>query len=233
MIPPTIRGDKSLFVAREYRLGVHQPDFQQRHPLLHQWITALSNTNQQQVEIFNQNHDADEDDDVPFWDINPQQDRLTVFRSDRVEHQVLPSLRRPRTVITLWFYGTITTTTILPTTAERRQESSIPVTPTMPPPLPINPNKSTTHPTIFVSIASYRDSETRPTLDALFATAYHPQRIVVGIVLQLQDGESYDERLWQQLIQQSVPHKSQIRYIRLHANDTLGPRYARGLAQTL
>jgi hypothetical protein len=47
MIPPTIRGDKSLFVAREYRLGVHQQDFQQRHPLLHQWITTLSETIQQ------------------------------------------------------------------------------------------------------------------------------------------------------------------------------------------
>jgi hypothetical protein len=92
VIPPTIRGDKSLFVAREYRLGVHQQDIQQRHHLLHQWITALSNTNQQQVEIFNQNHDADEDDDVPFWDIYPQQDRLVVFRSDRVEHQVLPKI---------------------------------------------------------------------------------------------------------------------------------------------
>jgi hypothetical protein len=358
-IPP-IRGDKSLFVAREYRQGDHQHDFQQRHPLLYQWITTLSNTIQQQVDIFNLNHstssmyhldlqntsvqvatypgdgnsgyvrhrdqqpnsccqqqqqqqqeegatinikseseegdhhqtrtgsnatttsslssssqhrllttiyylvdhdwdetldggalrifhhhkqnnrnkqdkDNDKDRDDQHFDIYPRQDRLVVFRSDRVEHQVLPSLRRPRTAITIWFYGTITPTT--PTATQ-----IVTSIPSLPPPLPIispsptfstNNQKSTKDQTIFVSMASYRDSETRPTLDALFATADRPQRIVCGIVLQLQDGESYDETIWNQI--QSCPYfyTQQIRYIRFHAKDAMGPCYARGLAQTL
>jgi [Skp1-protein]-hydroxyproline N-acetylglucosaminyltransferase len=46
------------------------------------------------------------DDDDNYTNIVPYRDRLVVFRADGVEHQVLPSMRRSRTAITMWFYGT-------------------------------------------------------------------------------------------------------------------------------
>jgi hypothetical protein len=212
-----------------------------------------------------------------FFDVIPFRDRMVVFRSDRVEHQVMPSLRRPRLAITLWFYGTIeksltnrdsiitesgdkTTNTVLIST--NVTESIIPRELISshgrhpPPPLPISSlstppllsiassaagfDDNNSDPTIFVSIASYRDSETRPTLDALFSTAKNPGRIFVGIVVQLEEKEKDDEDIWYSIMagtSQSVhswkPQPHQVRCIRLNARDATGPCYARGLCQTL
>jgi Glycosyltransferase (GlcNAc)/2OG-Fe(II) oxygenase superfamily len=328
----TVRGDKSIFVSKDYRQGPHRMEFQQRHQLLHTLISTVSATMQEQVQLFNEQqqhlssegschfhldlsntsvqvatypgdgisgyarhcdrgqdsckketttkeegggryHDAsaastptassssqrlftaiyylvDEDWDADldggalrvfqngnsksgdsFTDIVPRQDRLVVFRSDRVEHQVLPSFRRPRTAITIWFYGTTTIKVSHPAQASTTTPVNKPMK-ELPPPLPVAVSDSGTEKkTIFVSIASYRDSETIPTLDDLFATARHPDRIICGLVLQLEDGHSYDEKIWQDL--QSFPLKEQVRFIRLHAKDAMGPCYARGLAQTL
>lgn len=58
----------------------------------------------------------------------------------------------------------------------------------LPPPLPFDLALATTEhtkSTIFVSIASYRDSETGPTIRHLMATARFPERIRVGLVLQI------------------------------------------------
>jgi len=107
----------------------------------------------------------------------------------------------------------------------------------LPPPLPIvsppvQTSRQQTLPKIFVSIASYRDSETSPTLDSLFATARYPDRVVCGVVLQLEPESPYDEDIWKQIM--SHPRRAQhIRYIRLDARDAMGPCYARGLVQTL
>ncbi|CAN0101742.1 unnamed protein product, partial [Hapterophycus canaliculatus] len=38
------------------------------------------------------------------WDIEPLLDRLVLFRSDLVDHEVLPAFA-PRLAVTLWFYG--------------------------------------------------------------------------------------------------------------------------------
>eukprot|EP00752_Nemacystus_decipiens_P002980 g2766.t2 len=38
------------------------------------------------------------------WDIEPVLDRLVLFRSDLVDHEVLPAFA-PRLAVTLWFYG--------------------------------------------------------------------------------------------------------------------------------
>jgi [Skp1-protein]-hydroxyproline N-acetylglucosaminyltransferase len=43
--------------------------------------------------------------------------------------------------------------------------------------------------TIFVSIASYRDSECQPTLESLYARAKYPERIRVAVVDQIEDGD--------------------------------------------
>ena len=260
-----------------------------------------------------------------YTDVVPFRDRMVVFRSDRVQHQVMPSHRRARLAITLWFYGTIVpnananpnsredaasipandidsktadamkrpiTTT---TTTSRTLKSSLyrPIRP-----LPIhrvsssrlpsskasastasklftstvddtNGDSSSSSPSsssssnIFVSIASYRDSETRPTIDALYSTAMNPCRVFTGIVAQLVEGEKGDEDIWTSIITAAAenttttdnnsefksahhrhnnrnasdpswtPSPHQLRVMRLHANDATGPCYARGLCQTL
>lgn len=43
--------------------------------------------------------------------------------------------------------------------------------------------------TIFVSIASYRDFECRTTVETIFTRAKHPERVRVGVVDQIVDGE--------------------------------------------
>jgi len=109
----------------------------------------------------------------------------------------------------------------------------------MPPPLPLleestkstadTTDSSTSLPSIFVSIASYRDSEICPTLDSLFANAKHPDRVFVGAVLQ-NDG-TYD-RDNVRLTQKYANH-SNVRCLELAAKHALGPCYARSLAQSL
>jgi [Skp1-protein]-hydroxyproline N-acetylglucosaminyltransferase len=177
------------------------------------------------LRVFGTDGDDDDDDD-DYTDITPHRGRLVMFRSDRVEHQVMPSLRRPRTAITVWFYGSMEKTTT---------EQTAPSV-SLPPPLllqatPIR-QSSRESSKIFVSIPSFRDSETVPTLNALFATAHNPERIFCGVVLQLEDGESHDETIWEQIVSLAKTNAN-VRYVRLHSKDAMGPCYARGLSQML
>ena len=48
------------------------------------------------------------------WDVAPKGGRLLVFRSDRVEHEVLPSFGVPRYAVTMWMYGTPSTVSEVP-----------------------------------------------------------------------------------------------------------------------
>ena len=311
------RGDKSLFLSREYR---SRDDFSQRHPYLHRLISSVQTTmehcladtikldlsltsvqlavypgdgvsgyarhcdrqgtcnyknddnptqtthkNQRIVtalyyltdedwhaqkdggclRLFTTSSSPNRDDD--FTDICPYRDRLLVFRSDGVEHQVLPSKQRSRTAITMWFYG------------HERQEQQQPIPspikskplpekdntlPSLtnnagPPPLPIRTDRDNYNslPTIFVSIASFRDSETVPTMQSLFSNAIYPNRVTVGLVLQL-DGSKDDAKIWRDVVSMSQKNNdddadNNIRYLRLHARDALGPCYARALCQSL
>jgi hypothetical protein len=227
------------------------------------------------LRIFHTKNDHPEEDE--YSDIIPYSNRMVVFRSDVVEHQVMPSLRRPRTAVTMWFYGHVKSgakafrsaepghfheaslnTTGSTSSEPLKSQSPVP----LPSPLPtvVQDMKDDARqrqpelPTIFVSIASYRDSETRPTLDSLFENALYPHRISVGIVLQLLKttarqegggdftvGSGYDEQIWQSVIDadrvspsNSRPWKAhQVRCIRMDARDAMGPCYARGLCQTL
>lgn len=213
-----------------------------------------------------------------YTDIIPYSNRMVVFRSDVVQHQVMPSLRRPRTAITMWFYGQVRFKAKSLISSESPQLNEISVDTNrsisgrpfesqspmqLPSPLPFvvydkqnydikqqHHQQQPDHPTIFVSIASYRDSETRPTIDSLFENALHPHRIFVGVVLQLMTKEEgsnemgalhYDEQIWQGVVanpslstSNSIHWKAhQLRYIRLDARDATGPCFARGLCQTL
>jgi [Skp1-protein]-hydroxyproline N-acetylglucosaminyltransferase len=203
-------------------------------------------------------------------DVTPYRDRLIVFRSDGVEHQVLPSLRRPRTAITLWFYGTpVEVVHVKQATVPSNADLPVMMTAELtigdasrtntlhahktkvysgqatarteiemgPPPLsiarPLIPVKVQSHslPSIFVSIASYRDSETAPTLQSLFATALYPARVVVGLVLQLDEQE--DAGIWESIKALDCYKTCNIRCIRMAACHALGPCYARALCQSL
>ena len=198
---------------------------------------------------------SNSNDGINTTDICPFRDRLVIFRSDGVEHEVLPSMRRPRTAITLWFYGhnlgsqdDVTE----PSKVEANQassaaggrssndastESAVPPAPlsTKPSPLPIFEDSaetaagtkasSTSLPSIFVSIASYRDSELCPTLDSLFANARHPDRVFVGAVIQ---NDPSDEGLTMK-----YANHAHVRSLELAARHALGPCYARSLAQSL
>lgn len=167
-------------------------------------------------------------------DICPYRDRLVVFRSDGVEHQVVPSLRRPRTAITIWFYGN----EIKPS-SRTQVESAKPISGSGPPTsnsvLPLTlPSLPAQHqhnldgpPSIFVSIASYRDSETCPTLDSLFESAKHPDRVFVGLVLQ------NDPKHDNEFMTDAYAINKNVRCLRLAAHHALGPCYARSLAQSL
>eukprot|EP00980_Cylindrotheca_fusiformis_P002711 scaffold627_cov125-Cylindrotheca_fusiformis.AAC.28 len=291
-IPP-VRGDKSLFLSREYR---GRQDFELRHPHLHELVSTISTTLvdnlQDQIELDTNltsvqlavypgdgkagylrhcdrgqhscSHEPQEgsssssperiitaiyyltnEDWDPVLDggflrmysstmvhnICPYRDRLVIFRSDGVEHQVMPSLRRPRTAITIWFYGNEikpSSASAVPLKSPRSTPSvaptnSKPIIPLFIPEAPIENDI----PSIFVSIASYRDSETVPTLDALFATAMHPARVFVGLVLQ--NDPIHDTEL---TIEKYATHQN-VRCLQMASQHALGPCYARSLAQSL
>jgi hypothetical protein len=97
-----------------------------------------------------------------------------------------------------------------------------------------NNNNNNNLPTIFVSIASYRDSETAPTLSSLFSSARYPHRIFVGLVLQLDDDKSNDDNasIWK-AVRSSPRFKHQVRCLRMDARDATGPCYAQALCQSL
>ncbi|KAL7518109.1 hypothetical protein ACHAWX_005439 [Stephanocyclus meneghinianus] len=140
-----------------------------------------------------------------YWDVAPFSDRMVVFRSDCIEHQVMPSLRRERIALTIWIYGrehnTIPTITDLlsPTkvkckTGTQSQLFESPRhcltsdTSNLPPPLPVfalTHDTQDNHETIFVAIPSYRDQETWPTIHSLIQTAHHPERVYIGVVWQI------------------------------------------------
>ena len=167
------------------------------------------------------------------FDICPYPNRLAIFRSDRVEHQVLPSQRRDRMALTVWFYGKVKKSLARPqprspaTLLPFASHVSLPPADDLPPPLPVPStiNKEEDSATIFVSIASFRDSETGPTIQSLFETARFPGRVRVGLVLQV-DAEEDQE------IVRSIPEKN-VRVLALHARDAQGPCYARYLCQSL
>ena len=164
------------------------------------------------------------------YDAAPLFNRCIMFRSDKVLHQVLPSKRRDRVAVTVWFYGkqvrqeqqqlpVLKAPAVIPSTLSTRPQSeTIPG----PPPLTLAEEPDSTS-TIFVSIASFRDSETLPTISALLETAQYPDRITVGLVWQ------YDPAT-DTAIPVSDPR---IRCMTLHAKDARGPCYARRLAQLL
>jgi hypothetical protein len=86
--------------------------------------------------------------------------------------------------------------------------------------------------TIFVAIASYRDFECRLTVESIFSRAAHPERVRVGVVDQIVDGEdavcnapvlACDKDPHQALCK----YKNQVDVFEMEAELSIGPVFAR------
>ena len=175
-----------------------------------------------------------------YWDVEPVLDRLVIFRSDRVDHEVL-SAYRERFAITTWMYGSMWGTcdgdghnvacggiaAAMRSTSRAKDEEKCTSVQPCPCACPLQADDkpiffTKEHPlhhlslqspagrrellsatagrvslsiptllgsllsppssSIFVSIASFRDSECQHTIADLFATASDASRIYVGVV---------------------------------------------------
>ncbi len=193
------------------------------------------------LRIFNgDNHD--------YHDIIPYADRLVVFRSDLVEHQVLPSVKKPRTAITVWLYGQLDQSKQIQVPLMKNEivdsqassnntfHSKNRLFGTSSAPLPIDSDQDTYHDSekIFVSIPSYRDPETQPTIVSLIENASSPERIFVGVVYQYDTKSTGEEKKCKG--DPCLPSSwilSNLRSITLDYRHATGPCYARYLAQSL
>lgn len=81
-------------------------------------------------------------------------------------------------------------------------------------------------PTIFVSIASYRDPDCQNTVRDLFEKAANPERVFIGICLQIVPGEDEDCLV-------STERREQLRVIEVHASESRGACWARSRVQEL
>ena len=169
---------------------------------------------------------------------------MVIFRSNLVEHQVLPSLHRQRIAITVWLYGTVHHHHDV--FSSRKAEEMIAreannglLSPqgkdtvgkdSCPPLIVKEIKRCESESTIFVSIASYRDMELIPTINSLLENASLPHRIYVGLVFQ----SSQEEQKVFEHSSLPLPWASKnLRKIYLHFQDATGPCYARYLAQSL
>ncbi len=144
---------------------------------------------------------AEESDSEIFFDVIPYSDRMVVFRSDLIEHQVMPSFRRDRMAVTVWLYGrvyssqsdatAINFTDFITNQTFTDQKDAPDEDSSSPPPLVLSSNNFREK-TVFVAIPSYRDRETWPTIHSLIQTARYPGRIYIGVVWQV-DTKSQQE----------------------------------------
>jgi hypothetical protein len=192
------------------------------------------------------NHDRDGgclrlflDDKENHYDVVPCRNRMVVFRSDSVEHQVMPSLWRPRRAITIWLYGTLKgqdQNRRVEKNALEELDDTIKTGSPGPPPLCVSSQgiSQLDQASIFVSIAAYRDSETGPTIRHLMATARHPDRVFVGLVLQVAPNDAYDQQEVVARLPTAEPwYDSHVRCLTLDARHATGPCPARALCQML
>lgn len=176
-----------------------------------------------------------DNNDEGYVDIDPSFGKLVVFRSDLIEHEVLPSYK-DRMAITFW------ASAIKPEVTIPKEVAA--TTSSIVSPLPINPigctfDDSFDRRTIFVSIAAYRDSECQYTLRNLFEMANIKSRVFVGVVWQ---GDRHGDdshcfvnypSLNHETNTSEFPYSKQIRTMELHWSQAKGPCWARHLAQAL
>lgn len=81
-------------------------------------------------------------------------------------------------------------------------------------------------PTIFVSVASYRDSQCKTTLEGLFKKAKYPERVFIGVCEQNEIGNT-DDQCVNHGFEYVNKYKNNIRRIEISHLEAQGPTYAR------
>ncbi|KAI9343232.1 hypothetical protein BDR26DRAFT_858755, partial [Obelidium mucronatum] len=109
-----------------------------------------------------------------YKDISPLFNRLLVFKS-HYEHEVLPTFC-DRFALTMWLYSETPSTVAaicrqVGAPLQDEEEGN-------------KDDNADEKSTIFVSIASYRDPDTNPTIQSLISTAKYPSRIKIGVLYQ-------------------------------------------------
>mmetsp|Transcript_24137 Transcript_24137/g.50125 ORF Transcript_24137/g.50125 Transcript_24137/m.50125 type:complete len:749 (-) Transcript_24137:2633-4879(-) len=183
------------------------------------------------------------------FDVIPYSDRMVVFRSDLIEHQVMPSFRRDRMAVTVWLYGRAISSRNEATKINFTDNSSNQTFEDAkvdrdevfrsPPPLAL-PSNNFREKTVFVAIPSYRDKETWPTIKSLIQMARYPGRFYIGVVWQV-DTKSQQEMdmftsgkdIITTLKSSHWENTKNLRSIIVGYTQSTGPCYARYLAQTL
>mmetsp|Transcript_11651 Transcript_11651/g.25530 ORF Transcript_11651/g.25530 Transcript_11651/m.25530 type:complete len:737 (+) Transcript_11651:75-2285(+) len=209
----------------------------------------------------NIDHNDNDTSDAHYFDVTPYSNRLVVFRSDIMEHEVMPSLRRDRVAITVWLYGravyqssntehaSLTSNDFgldyatLDYNGVGKEISNS----SLPPPLPISSDNAASKngdkvgdKSIFVAIPSYRDEETWPTIKSLVETACHPEKISVAVVFQVDTMSKEEVQFFTTAKGSGISidssqwnQETNFRSITMDYRHSTGPCYARHLAQTL
>ncbi|TPX64481.1 hypothetical protein SpCBS45565_g05876 [Spizellomyces sp. 'palustris'] len=141
-------------------------------------------------------------------DVEPRWNRMLIFRSE-LEHEVLPSFG-DRFAITMWLYSEKDIAALLLKLFFNGSPQPL---------LPPDPTKDST---IFISIPSYRDPETHPTVTSLLQTAAYPHRLHITILYQ--DHPTQDKSLHPPL-----PSHPTITTLCIPSTQAKGPSYARAL----
>lgn len=167
-------------------------------------------------------------DDSVEREIEPLRGRLVIFRSDLVEHEVLPSYSS-RSAITLW-----ASAEVQPAGKRQLDEAKRLPLPTL------DTSTRTNNEKIFVSIASYRDPETQYTIRDLYYQASVPERVHVGVVLQCDRKQDIECFLVDSDIREGKENPSftkwwatHVHSIEMHWTHATGPCRARHIAQSL
>ena len=179
------------------------------------------------------------------FDLEPRLDTVVIFRSELVEHEVM-AVHSPRLAITQWWYGQPAHGTaasgVNAAHSPRADTSAAPRPPLRtgaraaalgPSALPLTKDARAARARIFVSVASYRDSECLPTIRALFENAAFPERISVGVVSQHETRESADDPIFAVEHALDARDAARVRWDVIDWREAAGPCVARARAQQL
>ena len=157
-------------------------------------------------------------------DITVQPTAGTVLLFDaRMEHEVLPTTAPSRTALTIWLRIPDVLPSQFDATHARLVESLA------------RGSKLGREvwiaPSICVFIASFRDSELKHTLASLFAEAAYPDRVYVGLILQVEEGDEPECGIGAEDVDPESPLgvwlASHVRVVRSPAREARGPCPAR------
>lgn len=164
-----------------------------------------------------------------YIDIEPLFGRLVIFRSDKVEHEVLPT-NSPRIALTIWASGEKNNSNML----IDQQCLNAKLYPSLPCAIDES-NNNIIEDSIYVSVVAYRDTECKYTIDNLLVNASNPSRIYIGVVWQCKrdcDGMAY-LRNDNVIFKDGSMFNDHIRLLEMNSDCAEGPCLARSIATSL